>query len=157
MTQDSQAPAIAAQRALALDEADKIVALFVELIEKTPNQNAEWTRHAKNLMEAYIPVLVWHRDRAGIALTLPALPELLNFRMAVKSGRDAAIPAPLRARLSGYLMTLPGFFAENFDDEGKDVAKPGADHQTPATQFKYNATPMLQAVWHLIDTLDAAE
>lgn len=106
--------------------ASYLVNMLVSLMPESEGDNAMWKERAVSLVSAMMPVLTWKRDNQEMPLSVRTIRDYLSINNVIKLQRDSVVPSELRAGLSGYLDTLPGFVHDAYDDEGQ-VKPPGPD------------------------------
>ena len=129
--------------------------MLVSLMPESGGDNAMWKERAVSLVGAMMPILTWKRDNQEVPMSVRTIREYLSLNNVIKLQRDEAVPAEVRAGLTGYLDTLPGFIADAYDDEGK-VKPPGPDTpqyntETASQQHGYLAMQFTRSLQSLGD------
>ncbi|PZO87666.1 MAG: type IV secretion protein IcmO [Micavibrio aeruginosavorus] len=101
--------------------------MLVSLMPQAEGDNAMWKERAVSLIGSLMPALTWKRDNQDIPMSVSTIRDYLDFKNVVKLSRDDALPDDLRASISGYLNTLPGYVDAAFDDNGQE--KPAGPDQ----------------------------
>ncbi len=135
--------------------ASYLVNMLVSLMPDSEGDNAMWKERAVSLIGSMMPALTWKRDNQEMPLSVRTIRDGLSLPAVIKLERDDAVPAEIRAGLSGYLDTLPGFIPEAFDDEGKikppDGGGPPPDTTTASQQHGYLAMQFTRSLQSLGD------
>jgi len=129
--------------------------MLVSLMPESGGDNAMWKERAVSLVGAMMPALTWKRDNQEIPMSVRTIRDYLSLNNVIKLARDEVVPADIRAGLTGYLDTLPGFIADAYDDEGK-VKPPGPDTpqvntETASQQHGYLAMQFTRSLQSLGD------
>jgi len=129
--------------------------MLVSLMPESGGDNAMWKERAVSLVGSMMPVLTWKRDNQEIPMSVRTIRDYLSLNNVIKLARDETVPAEIRAGMTGYLDTLPGFIGEAYDDEGK-VKPPGPDTpqyntETASQQHGYLAMQFTRSLQSLGD------
>ncbi|MGH1404599.1 MAG: TraM recognition domain-containing protein, partial [Alphaproteobacteria bacterium] len=129
--------------------------MLVSLMPESGGDNAMWKERAVSLVGAMMPALTWKRDYQEIPMSVRTIRDYLSLNNVIKLSRDDAVPEDIRAGLTGYLDTLPGFIGDAYDDEGK-VKPPGPDTpqyntETASQQHGYLAMQFTRSLQSLGD------
>ncbi len=129
--------------------------MLVSLMPESGGDNAMWKERAVSLVGAMMPALTWKRDNQEVPMSVRTIRDYLSLNNVIKLARDDVVPAEIRAGLTGYLDTLPGFIGEAYDDEGK-VKPPGPDTpqyntETASQQHGYLAMQFTRSLQSLGD------
>ncbi len=129
--------------------------MLVSLMPESGGDNAMWKERAVSLVGAMMPALTWKRDNQEIPMSVRTIRDYLSLNNVIKLARDDVVPAEIRAGLTGYLDTLPGFIGDAYDDEGK-VKPPGPDTpqyntETASQQHGYLAMQFTRSLQSLGD------
>ncbi|MGH1456223.1 MAG: TraM recognition domain-containing protein [Alphaproteobacteria bacterium] len=129
--------------------------MLVSLMPESGGDNAMWKERAVSLVGSMMPVLTWKRDNQEIPMSVRTIRDYLSLNNVIKLARDDVVPAEIRAGMTGYLDTLPGFIGEAYDDEGK-VKPPGPDTpqyntETASQQHGYLAMQFTRSLQSLGD------
>lgn len=135
--------------------ASYLVNMLVELMPDSEGDNAMWKERAVSLVGAMMPALTYKRDYQDIPMSVRTIRDYLSLNNVIKLARDEFVPAEIRAGLTGYLDTLPGFSHEAYDDQGNvkppSGGGPPPDTTTANQQHGYLAMQFTRALQSLGD------
>jgi len=129
--------------------------MLVSLMPESGGDNAMWKERAVSLVGSMMPCLTWKRDNQEIPMSVRTIRDYLSLNNVIKLARDETVPAEIRAGMTGYLDTLPGFIGEAYDDEGV-IKPPGPDTpqyntETASQQHGYLAMQFTRSLQSLGD------
>jgi intracellular multiplication protein IcmO len=129
--------------------------ILVSLMPDAGGDNAMWKERAVALMFALMPALTFQRDRQGKPLDISIVRDHIELKPIVRLSRDSTLPERIIRGLQGYLITLPGYVDEAFDDEGNEKPPspdaPMYDLQIARQQHGYLSMQFTRALQSLGD------
>jgi intracellular multiplication protein IcmO len=135
--------------------ASYITNMLVSLMPESSGDNAMWSGRAIALVAALMPCLVWKRDNQNIPLSIGVIRTYLTFKAVIRLSRDNVLPDLLRAPIRAYLVELPGYVDNVFDDNGDE--KPAGpetgnvDTSVPRQQHGYLSMQFTRSMQSLGD------
>lgn len=129
--------------------------MLVSLMPDAGGDNAMWKERAVALMFALMPALTFMRDKLGVLLDISVVRDHIELKPIVRLSRDSRLPEKIIRGLQGYLLTLPGYVDEAFDDDGNEKPpspdQPMYDLQIARQQHGYLSMQFTRALQSLGD------
>ena len=127
--------------------------LLVSLMDEAKGENAMWKGRAVALIGALMPVMTYKRDFQKMRLDVGVIQDYLSLPAVIRLSRDTSIPDRIRAGLTNYFETLPGFTASAYDDEGNEAPPgpndPPRDTTVPSQQHNFLTMQFTRALQSL--------
>ncbi len=139
----------------AFGSASFLANLVISLMPEAGGDNAMWKERAVSLMFSLMPALTWKRDHEDLLLDVGVVREYLELRPIIKLSRSPNMPERIIRSLQMYLLTLPGYVEEAFDNDGNEKPPspdaPMYDMQVARQQHGYLSMQFTRAMQSLAD------